>query len=257
MKAWRWFLALPWPLPALGWWACAWALFVGLRVSGVGAAWAWCLATFLGMGLAAFMPTLVRRALVALGFPLSWWLLAGGEGTRLLLTFPAWVWLVPLVLLLLLYPPGSWRDAPLFPTPPGAFDGMAQRVPLPLAGYVLDAGCGVGDGLLALERAYPEVHLHGIERSWPLRLLCALRVRTAHVRQGDIWAADWSRYDLVYLFQRPESMARAWEQASAQLKPGAWLASLEFAVPDRPPTDVWDCPDGRKLWLYQIKKESC
>ena len=28
-------------------------------------------------------------------------------------------------------------------------------------------------------------------------------------RRGDIWAADWSGYELVYLFQRPESMARA------------------------------------------------
>ena len=251
MNAVRWFLQTPWPIPALGLWALAWVLFLTLRVLHVDVALAWMAALFTGLLAAVLMPTWVRRGMVALGFPLSWWLLTGGEGSRWLMTLPAWGWLVPLAGLLLLYPPGSWRDAPLFPTPSAAFDGLAQPVPLPLAGHVLDAGCGVGDGLLALERAYPEVHLHGIERSWPLRLVCALRVPTAKVRQGDIWAADWAAYDMVYLFQRPESMPRAWQQAQAQLKPGAWLASLEFAVPDVPPTQVWTCPDGRPLWLYQ------
>jgi hypothetical protein len=165
---------------------------------------------------------------------------------------PGWGWLLPLSLLLVLYPPVTWKDAPLFPTPAGAFDGLAESVPLPLAGHVLDAGCGLGDGLLALERAWPEVHLHGLERSWPLRWLCALRCPVARVRQGDMWQADWSAYDLVYLFQRPESMPRAWAKARAELRPRAWLASLEFAVPDVPATLSWNCPDGRPLWLYQM-----
>ena len=108
----------------------------------------------------------------------------------------------------------------------------AEAVPLPLAGYVLDAGCGLGHGLQALERAYPEVHLHGLENSWPLRWAAAVYARHAHVHHGDMWAHDWSRYDMVYLFQRPESMVRAWDKASRDMKPGSWLASLEFPVPD-------------------------
>lgn len=188
---------------------------------------------------------------MALGFPLSWWLLTGGDGTFVLAGLPAWAWLVPLGLALALYPPTTWKDAPLFPTPRDALNGLATLVPLPLAGYVLDAGCGLGDGLLALERAYPEVHLHGVEHSWPLRFLCGLRARHARVRQGDMWAHDWFGYDMVYLFQRPESMVRAWGKAQAELRPGAWLASLEFPVVGQVPTVEWTCPDGRPLWLYQ------
>jgi hypothetical protein len=56
---------------------------------------------------------------------------------------------------------------------------------------------------------------------------------------------------MVYLFQRPETMPRAWAKAQAELRPGAWLASLEFAVPDVSPTLIWNCPDGRPVWLYQ------
>ena len=44
----------------------------------------------------------------------------------------------------------------------------------PPGAHVLDAGCGLGHGLQALRRAYPQAQLHGMEWSWPLRLLCGV-----------------------------------------------------------------------------------
>jgi hypothetical protein len=75
------------------------------------------------------------------------------------------------------------------------------------------------------------VALDGIEWSWPLRVACALRCPWARVRRADMWKTDWSGYQMVYLFQRPESMARAAAKAQAEMAPGTWLVSLEFAVP--------------------------
>ena len=240
-----------WPLSAFLVWAVAWVVFVGLQLVGVGGLFALTVATLTGVIGSAMGSSWVRRLWMALGFPLSWFVLAGQPGSGVLASLPAWAWLLPLGAALLLYPPATWRDAPLFPTPLHAFDGLAGHVPLPLAGHVLDAGCGLGHGLNALERAYPEVHLHGLENSWPLRLAAAVYARHADVRQGDMWAHNWSRYDMVYLFQRPESMERAWQKAQAELKPGAWLVSLEFPVASQQPTLEWTCPDGRPLWLYQ------
>lgn len=247
--AWSW--SWPWPLPAFGIWLLAWVVFVVVRLLHLPIFPALLLATSVGLLGSLRAHTRVRRAVYAVGFPLSWWLLVGSSAPSILSGLPAWGWLVPLGLALALYPPTTWKDAPLFPTPGGALDGLAELVPLPLAGHVLDAGCGVGDGLMALERAYPEVYLHGLEHSWPLRVLCGLRARHAQVKQGDMWAQDWSRFDMVYLFQRPETMPRAWAKAQAELRPGAWLASLEFAVPEVLPTQTWTCPDGRPVWLYQ------
>ena len=121
---------------------------------------------------------------------------------------------------------------------------------------MLDAGCGLGDGLRELRREYPGARLHGLEWSWPLRLICAWRCRFATVRRGDIWAADWSDFGLVYVFQRPESMARAAEKAGRELRPGAWLVSLEFDAPVLAPTKVLACADGRRLWLYRMPASS-
>jgi SAM-dependent methyltransferase len=186
-----------------------------------------------------------RRVFVAAGFPLS--LAVSGVAGAV----PGWAWLLPLALLLLVYPLNAWRDAPLFPTPAGALQGLSRLAPLKERARVLDAGCGLGAGLRELRREYPNAQLVGLEWSWPLRLLCALHCRFARVARADIWAADWSAHDMVYLFQRPESMPRAVAKAAHELRPGAYLASLEFEAATLQPQAVLACADGRKLWLYR------
>ena len=235
---------LPWPLPAVLAWALAWGLFRG--VQGLGAApWlALLLAGTAGALASVLGSTLWRRSLIALGFPLA--LLLSGAAQ-----WPAWAWLLPLVLLALVYPLNAWRDAPLFPTPADALQGLGAHAPLRPGSLVLDAGCGLGHGLQALHWTYPQSVLHGVEWSWPLRIVCAWRCPWARVRQGDMWRADWRPYALVYLFQRPESMARAVAKAEAELAPGAWLVSLEFEATALRPTARLQGADGRPVWLYQ------
>ncbi len=235
-----------WPLPALLAWGIAWFAYLALASLGVAPWLALLAASALGVPLSLWGSTAWRRVFIVAGFPLS--LLASGVATGV----PAWAWLLPLALLLLLYPINSWRDAPLFPTPAGGLRGLAALAPLPPQAAIVDAGCGLGDGLRELHREYPAARIDGLEWSWPLRLICAGRCRFARVRRADIWAADWSAYDMVYLFQRPESMPRAAEKAARELKRGAWLASLEFEVPALRPQQVLHCTDGRCVWLYQL-----
>lgn len=235
-------MRLPWPAPALIAWAGAWALHALLlpRAGPLAALLAGCA---LGTLASLWGTRWWRRVLIALGFPLSLALTGAAA-------LPAWAWLIPLALLLAVYPLNAWRDAPLFPTPAGALQGLETLAPLPPEARVLDAGCGLGDGLRALRQAYPQARLDGLERSWPLRWLCALRCPWARVRQGDIWLADWSSYQLVYLFQRPESMTRALVKAG-EMAPGSWLVSLEFPLPGVAPQAQWPVREGgRMVWLY-------
>ena len=187
--------------------------------------------------------------MIAAGFPLALALTGWAS-------LPAWAWLVPLLLLLAVYPLNAWRDAPLFPTPHAALQGLSAQVPLAPGARVLDAGCGLGDGLMALRRAYPEAQLEGVEWSWPLRLLCGLRCPWARVRRTDMWEHDWSGYALVYLFQRPETMPRAVGKALAELAPGAWLVSLEFAAPSPLPQVQLRLPGGRVVWMYRMPEKA-
>jgi hypothetical protein len=239
-------MTLPWPLPALLTWLLAWGTFLGVRGALAGGLTAFGAALLVGGALALRGGTPWRRAFMALGFPVS--LLASGLAAA---TLPAWAWLLPLALLLALYPASTWRDAPLFPTPQQALQGLAQAAPLPPGAKVVDAGCGLGAGLRELHLTYPQAELHGLEWSWPLAMLCALRCRFARVRRADIWAQDWSGYDLVYLFQRPESMPRAMAKAAGELKPGAWLVSLEFEALGFKPLAKLQNVAGKPVWLYR------
>lgn len=237
------FSKLIWPVPALLVWAITWLIFWSLGQ--------W-LPVWLSLGVAGLVGSVAslwgrtwwRRSMIALGFPLSWLLFAAGD-------VPAWAWLLPLGLLLLVYPINAWRDAPVFPTPHGALEGMAQHIALPEGAVILDAGCGAGDGLQALRRAWPHAQMHGVEWSWPLRWLCALRCPWAKVRRGDMWAHSWAPYALVYLFQRPETMSRAAVKSLGEMPHGAWLVSLNFPIPDVTPVYVEQLDDGRHVYAYQ------
>lgn len=225
-----------WPASALASWLAAWLAGV------LGGWWLGCLT---GLLLALLHRRPWRRVAVALGLPLA--LLAGG------LPLPGWAWLLPLAALLTLYPWRLWRDAPLFLTPLDAFDRLPARLVLADGARLLDAGSGSGAGLRAWRRAYPRIALHGVESSLPLWLWSRWRCRFARVERGDLWACDWSGFDVVYLFQRPESMPAALAKARAELRCGSWLVSLDFALPGVPA--VVELPAGRHQVLAYRRED--
>lgn len=239
---------MPWPLPALLSWGVAWATFLLLRSAEAPGLVALAGAAVVGVlpaTSAHWAPTRWRQAFIACGFPLSLWVSGvGGD-------IPPWAWLLPLLALVAIYPLKSWKDAPLFPTPRGALQGLSLVAPLHGSQRILEAGCGVGDGLRELHAAYPGAQIDGLEWSWPLRWISQWRCRFAAVRRGDIWQADWSPYAMVYLFQRPESMPRALTKAGRELRAGSWLASLEFEATGWVADAAHTCPDGRPVWLYR------
>lgn len=237
---------MTWPVPALLAWGSSWLIFKGLLSVGLTETIALVVAAFWGGFLSRWGHTPMRKALIVLGFPLS---MVASSAT---LSVPPMGWLLLLGLIVLVYPRKAWRDAPLFPTPKKALRELSQHITLPANARILDAGSGMGDGLLALRDAFPRAELHGVEMSWPLRVLSAMRCSFARIRQGDIWLVDWRSFVLVYLFQRPESMPRAVEKAEAELRRGAWLVSLEFEARELVPSAILTCRDGRPVWMYQI-----
>ena len=237
-----------WPLMALGVWGAAWYVYIFLVEQGMHSSVAMLFATFVGVSAAAIGwhrgISQARAAALAMGFPVSFWLLG-------MASIPAWVWLLPLVLIVWVYPMRAWRDAPVFPTPLNALRDVPRYAILPAQAKILDAGCGAGDGLKALRLAYVNAQWIGIEFSRPLSWLAKFRCPWAEVRCGDIWEDHWGAYDMVYLFQRPETMPRAVEKAKAEMKPGAWLVSLEFEAAELKPTATTEASPGRTVWLYQ------
>jgi len=164
---------------------------------------------------------------------------------------PAWA-LAGLTLLILVYPVRAWRDAPLFPT------GRESLMPLRAGPWCsatsgLDLGSGLGDGLLAWHSIAPKTKWTGVEMSWPLIWLSRLRCPWARVVRQNMWSLDWAPFDLVYAFQRPETMPRLWEKATRELKPGSWVVSFQFPIPDRTPN--WSAQNAQGQWLFAYQVE--
>ncbi len=229
-------------MPALLAWAAGWLVWLAATAANSSPALGFALGMVAAGAAAWSCRGGWRRAIAAAGFPLSALALGYAAGV------PPWLWLLLLAPLLATYPLRAWRDAPFFPTPADALHGLDAITGTPRR--VLDAGCGLGHGVRALRRLWPQAELHGVEWSPVLAALAALGCRGARIQRGDMWAGSWAGFDLVYLFQRPESMARAWAKAEQELAPGAWLVSLEFAVPGREP---WACLQDaarRPVWIY-------
>jgi L-lactate permease len=238
---------LRWPLPALLAWAAGWGTMMALlRTAGLAPALAVAAGLLVAATPAPFAATFWRRVIVAAGFPAS--LLATGVGAVL----PAWAWLLPLAALALAYPVTAWRDAPMFPTPRGALAGLDHHVALGAHASILDSGCGLGHGLRALRSVWPQARIAGVEWSWPLALATRLRCPWASVVRGDMWRGSWAAHDLVYLFQRPESMARALAKADAEMRPGSWVVSLEFEAVGRRADARMALASGRPIWIYRV-----
>ncbi len=239
----RW---LRWPWPALGLWLSAGVALRLLVAQGAPA-----LPCVIGLsGLCAVMAwrasTPWRRGLAAAGFPAS--VLASG----MLGDVPAVGWLLPLGLLLLAYPLRSWSDAPIYPTPREALSALPGSLHLPTTARILDAGCGMGHGLRAWHRLYPQARIEGVEWSPLWSTVARLCCPWAQVRRGDLWADDWSALDVVYVFQRPESMPRVWEKAQREMKRGATLVSLAFEVPGVPTDALFETVPGRAVHIYRM-----
>jgi len=91
--------------------------------------------------------------------------------------------------------------------------------------------------------------------AWGSALLARVaRVRCpwARVQRADMWAESWRDFDLVYLFQRPESMERAWRKACAEMTAGAWFVSLEFEVPGIEPHALLQHAGERAVRVYRL-----
>lgn len=222
--------AVVWPWSAFAAWALGWLMLVAAVAAGSPVAVALLVAWSPSLLLAWRVRGPWRRAIALAGLPLA---VAVQTWAAHL---PAWAWLASAALLLALYPLSTWRDAPWYPTPRDALLALAPRLPLAPDARILDAGSGLGHGLLALRRAFPQAHLDGVERSailaWCSR---ARRMPGVRVLRQDLWGLSWAGYDMVYFFQRPESMGSAWLKACREQRPGSWLVSLEFPVPGPAP----------------------
>lgn len=140
-----------------------------------------------------------------------------------------------------------WRHrVPLFLSSAKVTARLLTLLPQHAGFRFLDLGCGTGSLLADLARARPDGSYHGIETAPLSFLLSRWRAHAAlRVTWGDFWPTDLAQYDVVYAYLSPVSMARLWDKARREMRPGSLLISNTFAVPGVAP--AYTLPIGDRL----------
>ncbi len=164
-------------------------------------------------------------------------------------------WYLAGFLLLALTSSGVIRTrVPLYLSSPRAAEELAAR--LPAHAHLLDLGCGLGGPLARLQRLRPDASLEGVEAA-PLNwLISRLRLgRRARVHLGSLWDADLSACDVVYAYLSPAPMARLWEKARGEMRPGSLFISNTFAVPGVAPDEEVELNDlsHARLLIWRMR----
>lgn len=228
----------------------AWAIVLGLVLGGLDLGW---------IGLALVQGLLAGAIAYYLELPI-WWLFIN------LLFFPSialarqWElaphWYLAALAVLLLTQLGAVRGrVPLYLSSRRAKTALLGLLPAGPGSRFLDIGSGTGGMLSFLAKARSDLVLDGIESAPAPWLLSRLRLGPrAHIALGDFWHADLSRYDVVYAFLSPEPMARLWDKAKREMRPGSLFISNSFEVPGIAPDasiELHDLHRGR-LMLWQM-----
>lgn len=167
---------------------------------------------------------------------------------------PGW-YLAGFALLLLVYWRTDQSRVPLYLSNAATAEALLGLLP-PTPCYVVDLGCGNGVLLARLAKARPDCEFVGIEHAplpWLWARLAAGRLPNCHIRRGDFWRQPLAPFDLVYAFLSPAPMARLWDKARAEMRPGSLLVSNSFAVPDIEPEAIFQVADRRATRLFRYR----
>ena len=163
---------------------------------------------------------------------------------------PLWA-LAAFIGLILVYG-AIWKSrVPLFFTSSRTLGALRTLLPQGPIRF-LDAGCGDARVLTRLAAERPEGRFEGVEQAlvpWLMaRVRCRLSRGSCAVSRGDLWAADLSRYDVVYAYLSPAVMPEFWVKAKREMRPGTLLVSA-FAVPGAAPSESVDVGDAVRTRL--------
>ncbi|NNM52897.1 MAG: methyltransferase [Pseudomonadales bacterium] len=145
---------------------------------------------------------------------------------------------------------------PLYLSSRLACECLEQQLPKTAKCWV-DLGCGNGQVVAWMATRHPEVSFLGVEQAWVPWLWARWRCRQLHnckVLHGNLWSLSLASADVVYAFLSPAPMAALWCKVNSEMRPGSWMVSNSFAIPDVSPAKVIDVGQTlqTRLFCYEL-----
>ena len=195
----------------------------------------------------------------------SWWLyiqalLPPMIAAGLVLQLPAWSYLVPFALSVLVFWNSADDRVPLYLSNEITARALLEEMGEASNGHFYDLGCGPAGTLLQLAKSRPDWQFVGVETSPALWLLAWLRTQISGVKnvsifRQNLWNTTLSEADVIYAFLSPAPMPKLYEKARSEMKPGSKLISNSFEIPSVPADEIKQLQDDRQtkllIWHFQ------
>ncbi len=213
------------------------------------------LQALLSAGLTRALGLAVWWQWIALAFPFAVALaLAAGS-------LPAWPFGLAFLLLYLFFSNTARERVPLYLSNRATIEALGRLMRERSANRFIDLGSGLGGvvrGIAGDGRKAEGRKAEGYETAPMAFLISAILSKLTGrgtIYRRDIWSADITEADLVYVFLSPEPMPMIHDKARREMKPGSLLVSNSFAIPGLDADEIWDLSDRRKtrLYLYAMK----
>ncbi len=177
--------------------------------------------------------------------------------TLLSLQLPAWLYLLAVVLLALVFWGTVKGDVPLFLSSTSVADALSAIIGQENALTFADLGAGIGSVVAPLAEKQG-IRADAWERAPLPWLICAWRCRklpTVSVKRTNLWRSDLAHYDVVFAFLSPAVMVALGEKVRREMRPGKLLVSSSFPIPDWEPESIVHVADSRNtiLFCYRIQ----
>lgn len=115
---------------------------------------------------------------------------------------------------------------------------LLQWIPEDFSGRIVDLGCGWGNLLWFCRRFFPKARLKGIEGSiFPFLVSKFFSFfQQTSIEYGNFFSLEFPNAEIFLCYLCPYGMANIKEQLIEQLKKGASVICVDFAIPGVPPT---------------------
>lgn len=145
------------------------------------------------------------------------------------------------------------------PTSKKVKQALLQVLPQNVTGEVVDLGSGFGTLAFFLSKRYPKCRVIGYETS-PIPYFISLIIKMitgnsqVHFIRKNFFSVSHKNASMVVCYLYPGAMKKLQVKLNQELKPGTWVISHTFALPNWKPIEVFHVKDLYRTKIYLYKK---
>lgn len=170
-----------------------------------------------------------------------------------MLALPAWIYLLTVIVLTLVFWGTIRGDVPLFLSSSEVAEAVITLLKKENTQTFADLGAGVESVAIPVAKQLPTVQVEAWERAPLPWLISAWRGRNLAnftASRRNFFAANFEKYDVIFAFLSPLAMPEVSEKIKREMRAGTLFISSSFPAPNWQPESIQHVNDRRKTVLY-------